>query len=290
VYLNLLGVLTGSSLTIIGGILTIKAFNYYKELHEPGKSLARTFLVSTLLFTIGSIAVIADSLTAIQLWGIEAICYTLSYLHVVLSVIYYLRILKSESQKIKIGNLSKKERKATLPISGVYVFKKPPTPKRLAFLVRHSNGLLAISRTQKELWARKYQIKPDKFVWLSRIETNDSTDPSKLHVLQDIILRFLQEKGGKAVVYFEGIEYLILYNDFTSVAKFLFSIKDYIISTNSLLILYLSSNILEQPQESILLKEFEQKSEEDLTREIYEKLLVSAIEGEKDAGSESKKE
>jgi len=91
-------------------------------------------------------------------------------------------------------------------------------------------------------------------------------------------------------VYFEGIEYLILYNDFTSVAKFLFSIKDYIISTNSLLILYLSSNILEQPQESILLKEFEQKSEEDLTREIYEKLLVSAIEGEKDAGSESKKE
>ena len=104
-YLNLLGVLTGSSLTIIGGILTIKAFNYYKELHEPGKSLARTFLVSTLLFTIGSIAVIADSLTAIQLWEIELICYTLSYLHVVLCVIYYLRIIKLESQKTKIGNL-----------------------------------------------------------------------------------------------------------------------------------------------------------------------------------------
>jgi len=290
VYLNIPGVLAGSFLTIMGGVLTIKALNYYKGLQEPGKSLARTFLVSTLLFTIGSTAVILDSLTKIQLWVIEAICYTLSYLHMVLSVTYYLRIQKSESQKTKIGNLSKKERKATLPISGAYVFKKPPTPKGLTFLVRHSNGLLAISRMQKELWVKKYQIEPDKFVWLSRIETNDSTDPSKLHVLQDTTLRFLKEKGGKSVVYFEGIEYLILYNDFNSVAKFLFSIKDYIISTNSLLILYLSSNILEKSQESILLKEFEQKSEEDLTREIYEKLLVSAIEGEKDASGESKKE
>lgn len=131
---------------------------------------------------------------------------------------------------------------------------------------------------------KKYGLEPDRFIWLSRIEEKDAIDPTKLHVLQDEIIRFLVEMSGKAVVYFEGIEYLILYNDFSSVAKFLFSLKDYVTSNESLLILYLPPSVLDKTQESVLLKEFQEKEEDELLKEISQKLVVRAVERENQGG------
>ena len=137
-----------------------------------------------------------------------------------------------------------------------------------------------MSRMKKELWVEKYHLEPDEFIWLSRVEEKDAVDPTKLHMLQDAILRFLRENGGKVIVYFEGVEYLILYNDFPSVAKFLFSLRDYVISNESLLILYLPPNVLDRTQESVLLKEFEEKEEKELIEEISQKIIARAVEGE----------
>lgn len=285
-YMNLFGVLTGSGLTAIGIALSIRAFHYYKNIEEPGKNLARNFLISASLFTAGSLGVVIDSLTEIQLWFVMAIFYTLSYIILVSSVLYYLNALSPQEVKPK----KYPEKTSLSPITGAYVFKKPASPHALTFLSRHSNGLLVVSRTQKELWIKKYQLEPDKFIWLSRLEKEGAGDPTKLHVIQDAILRFLREKGGKAVVYFEGVEYLILYNDFSSVAKFLFSLKDYVISNESMLILYLPPNVLDKTQETTLLKEFQEKREEELIKEISQKLFAALLEGEDHASGEGKEE
>mgnify|MGYP005667542837 CR=1 FL=1 len=231
-YLNLPGVLMGAALAIVGILLNMRVFNYYKNIQEPGKNLAKNSLISISLFTAGALGVVIDSLTEAKLWFIMAGFYTLSYMLSVASVVYYLRVLSSQEAKPK----QYREKTPISPITGAYVFRKPASSNGLTFLSRNSSGLLVVSRTKKELWVKKYQLEPDKFIWLSRLEGEDIGDPTKLHVIQDVILRFLIEKGGRAVVYFEGIEYLILYNDFSSVAKFLFSLKDYVTSNESLLI------------------------------------------------------
>jgi len=285
-YMNIFGVLAGTILAVMGIALSIRAFHYYKNIQEPGKSLAKNFLISASLFVAGSLGVVIDSLSEARLWMIMATFYTLSYIILVSSVLYYLNALSPQEVKLR----KYPEKISLSPITGAYVFKKPASPHGLIFLSRNSNGLLVVSRSQKELWVKKYQLEPDKFIWLSRIEKEDTGDPTKLHVIQDAILRFLREKGGKAVVYLEGVEYLILYNDFSSVAKFLFSLKDYVISNESMLILYLPPNVLDRTQETTLLKEFQEKREEELIKEISQKLFAALLEGEGHASGEGKEE
>ncbi|USS40157.1 DUF835 domain-containing protein [Thermococcus aggregans] len=207
--------------------------------------------------------------------------YPLSYLLLVSSVGVYLRALSSQEARPR----QRHEKTPTLPVTGAYAFKKPASPKTLAFLSEISSGLLVVSRMRKEFWMEKYHLEPDEFIWLSRVEEKDAVDPTKLHVLQDKIIRFLKENGGKAVVYFEGAEYLILYNDFPSVAKFLFSLKDHVTFNESLLILYFPLNVLDRVQESMLLREFEEKEEEELLREISQKIVARAVEGETHASA-----
>jgi len=284
-YINLFGVLVGIVLTIIGLFLIRAALNYCsRNTQGPGKKLARNFLISTSLFTAGSIGVVIDSLTETKLWFIMASFYTLSYMLLISSVGFYLRALGSQEAKPK----QHREKTPTLPLSGAYAFKKPASPEGLEFLSRISSGLLVASRTKKELWVEKYQLEPDRFIWLSRIEEKDAVDPTKLYVLQDEIVRFLIERGGKAVVYLGGVEYLILYNNFPSVAKFLFSLKDYVIFHESLLILYIPPGVLDKTHESVLLKEFEEKNEKELIEEITQKLVAKTIEGKNHAGSQGK--
>ncbi|WP_087035913.1 DUF835 domain-containing protein [Thermococcus litoralis] len=285
-YMNIFGVLAGTLLAVMGILLSIRAFHHYKNIQEPGKNLARNFLISASLFIAGSLGVVIDSLSETKLWWISAIFYTISYVVLVSSVLYYLDALSPQEVKPR----KYPEKISLSPITGAYVFKKSASPHGLTFLSRHSSGLLVVSRSQKELWIKKYQLEPDKFIWLSRLEKEGAGDPTKLHVIQDAILRFLREKGGKAVVYFEGIEYLILYNDFSSVAKFLFSLKDYVISNESMLILYLPPNVLDKTQETTLLKEFQEKREEELIKEISQKLFAALLEGGNHASGKDKEE
>lgn len=279
-YQNTPGALAGAVLTIIGILLIMVAVKHYKKIQGPGEKLGKNFLISVSLFTAGSIGVIIDSLTETELWFIMAISYTLSYMLLVSSVGFYLSALSFQEPKPKKHH----KKTPTLPISGAYAFKKPANSEGLTLLSKYSSGLLAVSRRKKDLWVKKYGLEPDRFIWLSRIEEKDAIDPTKLHVLQDEIIRFLVEMSGKAVVYFEGIEYLILYNDFSSVAKFLFSLKDYVTSNESLLILYLPPNVLDKTQESVLLKEFQEKEEDELLKEISQKLVVRAVERENQGG------
>ena len=282
-YIDLLGVLAGVALAIIGLYFIWTGFRYYRYLQEPGKRLAWRFLISASLFTVGSIGTTIDSLAETQLWFIMAISYSVSYMILVSSVVFYIKALCSRQASPGQHH----EKVPILPISGAYAFRKPASSNLLAYLSRISSGLLVVSRTKKELWVKEHQLEPDEFIWLSRMDEKNVADPTKLHVLQDSILRFLKEKGGRTVVYFEGTEYLTLYNDFSSVAKFLFSLKDHVISNESMLILYLPSEILDKTQESVLLKEFQEKNEEELLRGISQKVFAAVVEGDNHAGNKS---
>lgn len=284
--INLYGIIVGLIVIHIGIFGVFKAYKHYRSLKEPKKILAKTLLISFILFTLGSIGVIIDVISHKHLWEIGAVFFTTAYLYLATSLLRYLYSTTEETRKK--GKIIKKRGK--LPISGAYIIRKPLSPERAEFFFRYSSGLLVISRTQKALWVKKYRIEPDKFLWISRIEGEDRVDPLKLHVIQDEALKFIRQHDGGCVIYFEGIEYLMLYNEFTSVAKFFFSLKDYAISENSLLILYLPPKILETSQEAMILKEFKLKEENELVKEVSQKLLANMLEGEDENASDKSKE
>lgn len=273
-YQNIPGLLSGFALVTIGLHLIWIALKYYKALEKPGKKLAWRFLISISLFTVGSIGVVIDSLTEIQLWFIMATIYPISYFILASSVGFYLKALLSKQAK----PIKPHKKAPVLPISGAYSLRKPVTPQTLAYLSRISSGLLVISRTKKERWVKKYRLEPDEFVWLSNVEGENAISPTKLHVIQGKILQFLNGSGGKAVVYMEGVEYLVIYNDFPPVAKFLFQVKDHVVSHKSVLLLYLPPGVLDKIQEGIILKEFQGTEEKELINEVSQKLLVTMVE------------
>ncbi|RLI44828.1 hypothetical protein DRO69_06480 [Candidatus Bathyarchaeota archaeon] len=74
-YLNLPGVLAGVVLTMIGLHLIRIALNYCRNIQGPGKNLAKNFLISVSIFTVGLIGAVIDSITETKLWFIMPVLY-----------------------------------------------------------------------------------------------------------------------------------------------------------------------------------------------------------------------
>ncbi len=92
-------------------------------------------------------------------------------------------------------------------------------------------------------------------IWVSQVEKGVS--PTALHVIQGIIHDFVRKKPGSVVV-IDCLEYLLLYNDFRSVFKFLTNVKDYVVfQGKSRMIVFVDGDAISEREKSILLKEFE---------------------------------
>jgi len=92
-------------------------------------------------------------------------------------------------------------------------------------------------------------------VWVTQV--SDGVNPTALHVLQDVILRFVRDNPG-SVVLIDCVEYLILYNDFKAVFKFLANLKDYVVfQLGSGLVIFVDDSILDEQEKALFLKEFE---------------------------------
>ena len=92
-------------------------------------------------------------------------------------------------------------------------------------------------------------------VWVTQA-TDQGVAPTKLHVIQEHALEFTR-KNPNAVVVIDCLEYLLLYNDFSAVYKFLISLKDHLIPAGSALIVIADKDALDERQRALLLREFE---------------------------------
>ncbi|ASJ01414.1 DUF835 domain-containing protein [Thermococcus gorgonarius] len=92
-------------------------------------------------------------------------------------------------------------------------------------------------------------------VWVTQIY-GKGIPPTALHVMQDEAIRFISEKNGSIVV-IDCLEYLLIYNDFPAVFKFLINLKDIIVSSRKALIVFVDENALDEKQKALLLREFE---------------------------------
>ena len=91
-------------------------------------------------------------------------------------------------------------------------------------------------------------------VWVTQA-TDRGVPPTKLHVIQDMAVRFARERRN-ALVVIDCLEYLLMYNDFPSVFKFLVSLKDGLMLLEATLIVLVDEEVVGAKNYQLLLREF----------------------------------
>jgi hypothetical protein len=117
---------------------------------------------------------------------------------------------------------------------------------------------LCITRVPIDKLEEKYGMKHKnvKNIWLTNISGENTLPPTSLVKLQHTIKEFLM-KYNDSVVLLIGLEYLITYNEFTTVLQFIDGCNDYIIENNSIMILSVSPEAFENKELKLLERNME---------------------------------
>ena len=251
--------------------LLLLAYVYSRKIVTP---LSRRFsvmvIVSGIFAVIASTVVIYDSITGDHLWWLEASFFLISYVVLMISAINYLRLssqLVSENKERELGT-------PISPTTGGFSIPRSDLAK-ISLLCQKFNVKIYIGRSQNPDLCRF-----DLRIWLSRVEAPNSVDPSKLHIILESTIRTISEKGGNGFVVLDGIEYLLLHNDFRSVVKFLTSLKDYVMLSNSVMILALDEDTLDRRELSVLRREFPELDLNKVLSTVEKRALFGALSKE----------
>ncbi|KYC45974.1 MAG: acetoacetate metabolism regulatory protein AtoC [Candidatus Methanofastidiosum methylothiophilum] len=123
-------------------------------------------------------------------------------------------------------------------------------------LVTHNVSGLAITRTPPDSLKKKYDLEKTPFLWLSKIEGQNTISPIYLNSIITLITDFFN-KCKDSIVIVEGIEYLITQNNFDTVLKFIQALRDLVIIENSKLIIPLNKDAFSQKEIAQIEKELE---------------------------------
>jgi hypothetical protein len=191
---------------------------------------------------------------------IEAILYGASIIGVIYTMIVYVLTLERSYIPVETPIERGESKNDSLKSHG----SKAPTG---AYIIMGSREkIMKVLNTLKELheptvvFTRNPKIYRDlgEFVvpiWITQIRER-GIPPTALHVIQDQAIRFITEKGGSIIV-IDCLEYLLIYNDFKAVFKFLVNLKDYVLTMGKTLMLFVEESAIDERQRALLLKEFE---------------------------------
>ncbi len=97
----------------------------------------------------------------------------------------------------------------------------------------------------------KYFIQTTPIVWLSTVAGKDNMDPSKLSLLTDHLVNFM-EKSQNAVILIDGIEYLVTSNDFPRTLRAIDRWTETAMASNTRLILSIDQRSFDSKELAIL--------------------------------------
>ncbi len=120
---------------------------------------------------------------------------------------------------------------------------------------RDGNGIV-ITRTFPEKLQRSENFKNAPIWWLSREESPQSIDPLSLAKLTHVVQDFMRSNKNP-VILLDGLEYLILQNDFETVLRFIQSLNDLVTLSKATLIVPVDPSSLSVKELSLLEKEME---------------------------------
>jgi len=297
--INPLGFVAGVIILLVSLFMVYEALVYYNRFRgKLSRRLALMTLVSSILTAIASVSAVADSLTYVPLWPLMAVFFTASYVVIMMAVFFYMRLAWSTSfGEAKNTSQVVSPRDEPVPSPGGYeqeknilklppgAFTLPPSElEKIGPLCTHASGRAYVGRSKVPRGCDEFDLQ----LWLSRVEGENSVDPAKLHVIQGSIIRFLEMYGPGSLVIIDGLEFLLLHNDFKGLIKFLTSLKDYVLLHRSLLFVVVDEKTLDKREYSILLREFPREGLADLISDVERQALFGVLTREKLAKEDEK--
>jgi len=270
-------------LIAIGIIGVVLSYGECKRHDEPVKTLARTLCESVVIFSFGtSVGVVLTVTRSKGFWVLMAVSATMGYLILMVSILRVLRKL-GERKKATVAKFS---------VPPAMLIESPSNAlKFLQALYRYTGiPIMVVSREPYEEWVKRTGMIPREYAWLTRMGYEIGIDPTRLHVLAERVARFFRENPG-GIVYLDGIEYLLFYNEFRGLMRFLIALKDMAILHGGHVVLSVDPRTLEEEELLVLGKEFERVEVEPLLRETLgfalSKVLSSGAKVAGDASAES---
>ncbi len=172
---------------------------------------------------------------------------------------------KSDDPKAKFKFKSlfgKKDERPNTPVyrklnlksgKGYIVMEKKPQRIYEGFVVEigeGKSGLVVTSEHPKSI-REKWELEKTPIIWLTSRTGKAYIDPSKLGSITSSISQFI-ENSKDSLILIDGIEVLMLNNEFNQVLKMINEIDDLLVDNNAILLISLNSQILEQKDLALL--------------------------------------
>ena len=150
--------------------------------------------------------------------------------------------------------------KYDLNLQEVYLIEEERSEKAydmFADLVKHKFKGFGICRTHPQKIRETYGLKRTPMMWLSEIERKqvEQVGPQDIPKLIYLVAEFIK-RAQPAVVILEGMEYLIVQNDFETVLKLLHTFSDYVTTSQSILLVPVNPDALPHHQYVMLRRAF----------------------------------
>lgn len=102
--------------------------------------------------------------------------------------------------------------------------------------VMHNIQGLCISRQHPEIIRKTWGLEKTPIIWLSNQLGKVYINPTNISILSDTIIRFI-EKSGDSVILIDGIEFLVISNDFNKTLRMIHHVTEAVMEFKSRLIL-----------------------------------------------------
>jgi archaellum biogenesis ATPase FlaH len=110
---------------------------------------------------------------------------------------------------------------------------------------------MCITRTFPEKIIEKYGLKNTPMLWLSRAQNDNSVLPTNLAAILHSSKDFIR-KNKNSVILLDGIEYLVVHNDFSKVLKLVHGLNEVAVINQGILLIPLNQVTLDADKVALL--------------------------------------
>ncbi|MHC1680830.1 MAG: DUF835 domain-containing protein [Methanomassiliicoccales archaeon] len=132
--------------------------------------------------------------------------------------------------------------------------------------VTHNIQGLCVTRQHPTIIRKEWGLEKTPIIWLSNQLGKVYVNPSNIGILSDTIIRFV-EKSGDGVILIDGIEFLIVNNDFDKVLRMVHHVTEAVMENRSRLIVSVDPRTLETRELALLERNMEIIEAEDAKRQ-----------------------
>jgi DNA-binding response OmpR family regulator len=132
--------------------------------------------------------------------------------------------------------------------------------------VTHNIQGLCVTRQHPTIIRKEWGLEKTPIIWLSNQLGKVYVNPSNIGILSDTIIRFV-EKSGDGVILIDGIEFLIVNNDFDKVLRMVHHVTEAVMENRSRLIVSVDPRTLEIRELALLERNMEIIEAEEAKRQ-----------------------